>query len=85
MIKKMSKEERDRMVDSIQAYFELERGEDLGTLAAEQLLDFFMSELGPYPYNQGLKDAKGLVEEKMMNLEEDILALERPVGKNRLR
>ncbi|MFG6116538.1 DUF2164 domain-containing protein [Halobacillus sp. MO56] len=79
---KMKKEDREQVVASIQEYFELERGEQLGSIAAEQLLDFFMKELGPFMYNQGIRDAKGLVEEKVMNLEEDILALERPVGRN---
>ncbi|SEB18129.1 Uncharacterized conserved protein, DUF2164 family [Thalassobacillus cyri] len=79
---KMKKEDREQVIAAIQEYFELERGEQLGSIAAEQLLDFFMKELGPFMYNQGIRDAKGLVEEKVMNLDEDILALERPVGRN---
>ncbi|GGD01368.1 hypothetical protein GCM10007216_35130 [Thalassobacillus devorans] len=81
MVKKITKEEKKQIVSSIQEYFEMERGEEIGSIAAEQLLDFFMKELGPYIYNQGIRDAKGMVEEKVMNLEEDILSLERPVGR----
>ncbi|WP_254901665.1 DUF2164 domain-containing protein [Thalassobacillus devorans] len=81
MVKKITKDEREQIVTSIQEYFEVERGEQIGSIAAEQLLDFFMKELGPFIYNQGIRDAKGMVEEKVMNLEEDILSLERPVGR----
>ncbi|MFG6121364.1 DUF2164 domain-containing protein [Thalassobacillus sp. B23F22_16] len=81
MVKKITKDEREQIVTSIQEYFEVERGEQIGSIAAEQLLDFFMKELGPFIYNQGIRDAKGIVEEKVMNLEEDILSLERPVGR----
>ncbi|WP_028785178.1 DUF2164 domain-containing protein [Thalassobacillus devorans] len=79
---KIKKEDREQVIASIQEYFELERGEQLGSIAAEQLLNFFIKELGPIMYNQGIRDAKGLVEEKVMNLDEDILALERRVGRN---
>lgn len=82
MMNKMKKEDREQVIAAIQEYFEVERGEQLGSIAAEQLLDFFMKELGPFMYNQGIRDAKGLVEEKVMNLDEDILALERPVTRN---
>lgn len=66
------------MLDQIQEYFELERDEQLGELAADQLLHFMIQELGPFMYNRGVEDARLMVEQKVMNLDEDLLSLERP-------
>ncbi|AHV99421.1 DUF2164 domain-containing protein [Paenibacillus sp. 7124] len=73
---KLPKEQREAMLDHIQSYFELERGESIGRLAADSLLDFFMNELGPAVYNQALSDCRTLTAQRMQGLEEDIYALE---------
>ncbi|BCG61423.1 DUF2164 domain-containing protein [Paenibacillus sp. URB8-2] len=73
---KMTKEHRETMLDHIQEYFEVERGESIGRLAADNLLDFFMKELGPIVYNQALSDCRTLTMQRMQGLEEDIYALE---------
>lgn len=79
MFIKMPKEEKEFIITKIQAYFELERGEEIGVLAADQLFDYFLKEIGPYIYNQGVQDSKKMVDQKMMNMEEDILSLEKPI------
>lgn len=76
---KLSKEDKDQMISQLQAYFEMERGEELGTLGADQIFHYFLKEIGPYIYNQGVRDAKKMVEQKMMNIDEDITSLEKPV------
>lgn len=76
---KLSKEDKEQMIAQIQAYFEMERGEDLGMLGADQIFHYFLKEIGPHIYNQGIRDAKKMVEQKVMNLEEDITSLEKPV------
>lgn len=81
MVLKLSKEHKEYMINEIQRYFEVERGEQLGVIATEDIFDFFIKELGPIMYNKGVNDAKGMVEQKLMNIEEDILSLVRPVGK----
>jgi uncharacterized protein (DUF2164 family) len=73
---KLPKEQRDQMIRLIQQYFEEDRGETIGDLAADSLLDFFMTRLGPYVYNQALSDCRSLVGQRMVSLEEDIYALE---------
>ncbi|MGD6790769.1 DUF2164 domain-containing protein [Sutcliffiella horikoshii] len=79
------KEMKDQMIGRIQAYFEEERDEEIGELGADLLLDIFMKELGPYYYNQGIADAKALVEERWGSVEEDIEALKRSTGGGRYR
>lgn len=68
---KISKEARDDMISSIKNYYEKERDEELGDLAAGLILEFIMEELAPEFYNQGVSDSY-----KFMNIRcEDLLAL----------
>lgn len=73
---KLPREQREQIIALIQEYFEMERGEQIGDLAADGMLDFFLKQIGPYVYNQALGDCRQLVNEKMASLEEDIYALE---------
>ncbi|WP_405104930.1 DUF2164 domain-containing protein [Paenibacillus sp. FSL K6-1217] len=73
---KLPKEQREMITDNIRAYFEVERGETIGHLAADNLLEFFMKELGPAIYNGALSDCRTLALQRMQALEEDIYALE---------
>ena len=59
---------RSKIVD----YFGREREEDLGELASQLILDFFVEELGPDLYNQGVEDAHAYVLDKL----EDLYALQ---------
>ena len=76
---KISKDDKEQIIAQIQAHFEMERGEELGIIGSEQLYEFFVQELGPYIYNQGVRDAKKMVNEKVMNIDEDITSLEKSV------
>jgi uncharacterized protein (DUF2164 family) len=75
----LSKEHKEQMLNDIKNFFYYERSEEIGDLAAENMLDFLVKEIGPYFYNQGVKDSKVMVEQKRMNVEEDILSLEKPL------
>ena len=64
---------RNDMINSIRKYFLDEREEDLGDLAANLILDFFIEKLGPEIYNQGIEDSY-----KYMNHSiEDLLGLQK--------
>lgn len=54
---KLPKEQRELITENIRAYFEAERGETIGHLAADNLLEFFLNELGPAVYNGALVTA----------------------------
>lgn len=73
---KFPKEQREQIIDQIQEYFEKERGESLGHLAADNMLEFFMAQISPYIYNHALEDCRQLVTQRMVSLEDDIYALE---------
>lgn len=73
---KLPKEQREMIIDNIRAHFETERGEAIGHLAADNLLEFFLQELGPTIYNSALGDCRTLVGQRMQAMEEDIYALE---------
>ncbi|MET3699761.1 uncharacterized protein SAMN05877753_10129 [Bacillus oleivorans] len=76
---KFPKEQKDQIIAEIQGFFLEEKGEEIGLIAAENIFDFFMERLGPILYNQGVKDAKKLVTQLLLNIEEDIASLERPI------
>ncbi len=77
MFIKFTKLQKDSMISEIQRYFYEERNEEIGNLAAENMLEFFKNSLGPYFYNEAIKDARNLMEEKMASIEEDLYSLEK--------
>ncbi|MCZ8520999.1 MULTISPECIES: DUF2164 domain-containing protein [Paenibacillus] len=82
-IVKLPKDQKDQLIQRVQAYFEEERGEEIGDLAAEFLLDYMIKELGPFMYNAAIQDVVKVVGEKMTALEEDLHAMEKPVNSKR--
>ncbi|MEH6652372.1 MAG: DUF2164 domain-containing protein [Motiliproteus sp.] len=76
---KLSKEKRDVLVSKIKRYFDDELNQDIGQFDAEFLLDFFSRELGPYLYNQGLQDARAILEAKLHDIDDAIYEIEQPV------
>jgi len=76
-----TREEKVQIINRIKIFFEEERSEAIGDLAAEHLLDFMLDELGPYIYNRAIYDARLLVDERFAQLEEDLYTLERPLRK----
>ncbi|CDQ21527.1 Uncharacterized conserved protein, DUF2164 family [Halobacillus karajensis] len=78
---KLKKDEKAYMVERVKEYFELEQGEVLGDLAAEQWVHRLAEDMGPFFYNKGVDDARQMVEQKVMNVDEDLRSLERPAGK----
>ena len=65
---KISMEKRDELRQEIKRYFVEERGEALGELACNMLLDFFMERIAPEVYNQGIEDAYKYIIEKLESL-----------------
>jgi len=75
---KLPREQKLEIVSNIQHYFETERSESIGDLAAENLLDFMLQELSPYVYNQAISDARKIIDQKMASLDDEMYALEKP-------
>jgi len=76
---KMPRERKERLIANVQAWYENERGEAIGSIAAEQLLDFFLAELGPDLYNLAIQDARKVIGERHLALEDELYALEKPI------
>jgi len=52
------KEARQQAVQSIERWFEEEREEKIGNIAASALLGFFLEEIGPLVYNRAVADVQ---------------------------
>ncbi len=51
-------------LDQIIHFFGNERDEEIGMIAAGEILDFFQEVIGPRIYNAGVKDAKNVFQER---------------------
>lgn len=69
---RISDEKRQQAIDDLIYFFESERSEKIGVIAAEQLLDFFLENIGPDVYNRGLSDAKTVIAKRVEDLQFDM-------------
>ena len=63
---------RTSLLLAIKEYFSAEFDEPLSDFRAEGLLDFFVRELGPPVYNQGVRDASSYMQEKLSDIEGEV-------------
>ncbi|MFD1707599.1 DUF2164 domain-containing protein [Siminovitchia sediminis] len=77
LMPQLPKEKKREMIRDIQAFFLDERDEEIGEIGAEICLEFIQERLGPVFYNQGIRDARDVAEQRMQMLEEDLYALEK--------
>ncbi|MBT4723197.1 DUF2164 family protein [Candidatus Falkowbacteria bacterium] len=68
----ISKEKRSILIEAIITFFEVERGEEIGMIAAEQVLDFMLEHTAEDIYNQGVFDSKIKLKNNLDNLEVDL-------------
>lgn len=74
----LTREQKQQFIEDVQYYFETERGESIGSIAAEGFIDNMISLLGPAIYNQALGDARKLLMERVAAIEDELYALEKP-------
>ncbi len=75
----LSDDRRVALIRSLNRYFEDNFDEPLSEFRAAGLLDFFIAELGPAVYNQGVHDAHDFMQTKLMDLEGEVYETEPPV------
>lgn len=75
-----TKQEKEMMIQKVKIYFREELNQELGTFDAEFLIDFFAEEMGGFFYNRGLYDAETLITEKVSEISDLLLQLEKPVS-----
>ena len=68
----LSEEKKRAAVEAIISFFENERGERLGVITAEEILDVAMQDTFAEIYNKGVVDAQKTMQEKMADLHIDI-------------
>lgn len=68
----LSKEKRDFLIRETIMFFKKERDEDLGMIAAEDILDFFLQSLVGEIYNKAIEDAKITIKQSFENLDIDL-------------
>mgnify|MGYP001281390616 FL=1 len=77
---KFSETERIALEEKLQKYLSDELSLEIGRFDAGFLLDFITNQLGPAFYNRGVYDAQALLEQKIAEIRDDVLSLERPVA-----
>lgn len=73
---RLDPERRSMLLDAITRFYRDEFDEALSDFRAAALLDFFVRELGPPVYNQGVRDAAGYVQDKLTDIEGEIFERE---------
>ena len=66
---KLTPETEERLIASIQRYFNVNMDDGIGDLKARLLLDFCVKELGPSIYNQAIIDAQSALQDKVAELD----------------
>ena len=65
-------EDKAKVKEDLILFFENERDEKIGTIAAEEILNFFLENIGPMLYNKGVTDSKKAIEGRMDELRYDL-------------
>lgn len=68
----LNDDDRAEAIRSVKAYAHENFDEPLGDLAAGFLLDFFLEEIAPLVYNQGVTEAVQRTQAKLMDVEAEL-------------
>lgn len=68
----ISKEARQDAIESIQQYFQENREEKIGNLGADELLNYFLEELGPLVYNKAVADVQDRLQARIMEVDIEV-------------
>tara|TARA_A200000113_G_scaffold223116_1_gene238035 strand:+ start:129 stop:365 length:237 start_codon:yes stop_codon:yes gene_type:complete len=68
---------KETVVRELQNYFDSELNVELGQFDGEFLLDFIIEKVGPAVYNQGIADARAVLERRIQSIDEDLYAIEK--------
>ena len=66
---KLTPETEERLISSLQHYFDVNMDDGIGDLKAKLLLDFCVKEMGPSIYNQAILDAQSAMQDKVAELD----------------
>lgn len=69
---RLSPDRRSALLQALKRHVAAEFDDPISDFRAEGLLDFFVRELGPPVYNQGVRDAAAFLQAKLADIEGDI-------------
>ncbi len=64
----LSKEETEQIIPSIRKYFKEELEREVSEMRAKFLLEYFLKEIAPFAYNQGVRDAETFLRARLEDL-----------------
>lgn len=64
--------QKQKAIDTLIMFFETERGEKIGVLAADEILGELLDSVGKAIFNSGIEAAKKIVSEHAQSLEVDL-------------
>ena len=76
---KLSDEQKKQIAGEIRAFYLDVRGEEIGMIEEQQIIELFCEHLAPIVYNKALDDAQFWLKEQMGNLEADYYLLYKDV------
>ena len=68
----LNKEARAQAITSIERYFQEERDERIGNIAAGALLGFFLQEIGPAAYNKAVLDVQERLQLRVSEIDMEV-------------
>ncbi len=69
---KLSPEAKSRCINEFIDFYLAERDEEIGMVAAEEILNFFLQTAGKEIYNKGVSDAVGTMEQRFEDVKMDV-------------
>lgn len=71
----LSDEQKKQITDEIKAFYLDVRGDEIGIIEQQQILDLFVEQLAPIVYNRALDDAQRWYRNQQNNMEADYYLL----------
>lgn len=71
----LSDKQKNQLASEIKAFYLDTRGEEIGMIEEQQLLDLFLEHLAPIVYNKALDDSMSWLKEQVENMEVDYYSL----------
>jgi uncharacterized protein (DUF2164 family) len=78
---RLTDDRRARMLRGVRRFFAEALDQEIGELAAERILDFFVKELGAPVYNQAIQDARAFLQRNLDDLEGELYEPDEPVSR----
>lgn len=73
----LTKEERNKAIEDIIAFYVTERNEEMDIIGANDILDTFLQDIAPTIYNKAIDDAKNLFKKQSEDTDFELGVLKR--------